>query len=140
MMGTYHFPKNAHVRVPIRGLEMLVFRKIWHKRLSNWWKCLISTNIHHFSEKKKLPKVNNKYNGSKALALLCYFWPIKCHCCPQIKTSQLIYTANQSTGFYMRATLALNGLNARQALYWRDSSFFMKRKVISLVKDDISVV
>ena len=37
--------------------------------------------------------------------------PIKCQCCPHIETSQLICTANQLTGFYMRATLALNGLN-----------------------------
>ena len=35
---------------------------------------------------------------------------IKCQCCPHIETSQLIYSANQLTGFYMRATLALNGL------------------------------
>ena len=33
-------------------------------------------------------------------------------CCPHIETSQLICTANQLTGFYMRATLALNGLKA----------------------------
>ena len=34
-------------------------------------------------------------------------------CCPHIETSQLICCANQAnqlTGFYMRATLALNGL------------------------------
>ena len=30
---------------------------------------------------------------------------------PHIETSQLSYTANQLTGFYMRATLALNGLS-----------------------------
>ena len=36
--------------------------------------------------------------------------PIKCQCCPHIETSQLIYCANQLTGFYMRATLALDGL------------------------------
>ena len=36
--------------------------------------------------------------------------PIKCQCCPHIETSQLICWANQLTGFYMRATLALNGL------------------------------
>ena len=36
---------------------------------------------------------------------------IKCQCCPHIETSQLICTANQLTGFYIRATLALNGLN-----------------------------
>ena len=32
------------------------------------------------------------------------------HCCPHIETSQLICKANQLTGFYMRATLAFNGL------------------------------
>ena len=37
--------------------------------------------------------------------------PIKCQCCPHIETSQLICTANQLTGFCMRATLALNGLS-----------------------------
>ena len=36
--------------------------------------------------------------------------PIKCQCCPHIETSQLICKANQLTGFYMRATLAFNGL------------------------------
>ena len=36
--------------------------------------------------------------------------PIKCQCCPHIENSQLICFANQLTGFYMRATLALNGL------------------------------
>ena len=30
---------------------------------------------------------------------------------PHIETSQLICTANELTCFYMRATLALNGLN-----------------------------
>ena len=34
----------------------------------------------------------------------------KCQCCPHIETSQLICTENQLTGFYMRKTLALNGL------------------------------
>ena len=36
--------------------------------------------------------------------------PIKCQCCPHIETSQLIGPGNKLTGFYMRATLALNGL------------------------------
>ena len=36
--------------------------------------------------------------------------PIKCQFCSHIETSQLTCTANQLTGFYMRATLALNGL------------------------------
>ena len=30
--------------------------------------------------------------------------------CPHTETSQLIYTANQFTGFYMRGTLAFNEL------------------------------
>ena len=34
----------------------------------------------------------------------------KCQCCPHPETSQLICTANQLTGFYMRVTLTLNGL------------------------------
>ena len=33
-----------------------------------------------------------------------------CQYCSHIETSQLICTANQSTGFYLRTTLALNGL------------------------------
>ena len=37
--------------------------------------------------------------------------PIKCQCCPHIETSQLICCPNQLTGFYTRATLALNKLN-----------------------------
>ena len=37
--------------------------------------------------------------------------PIKCQCCRHIETSQLICIANQLTGFYMRATSALNGLS-----------------------------
>ena len=39
------------------------------------------------------------------------FKPSKYQCCPHIETSQLICCANQLTGFYMRATLALNELN-----------------------------
>ena len=47
------------------------------------------------------------YNNIQA----CYtFYPIQCQCCPHIETSQLICTANQLIGFYMRATLAFNGL------------------------------
>ena len=39
------------------------------------------------------------------------FQSIKYQCYPHIETSQLICCANQLTGFYMRPTLALNGLN-----------------------------
>ena len=31
--------------------------------------------------------------------------------CPHMETSQFIFTANQLTCFYMKATLAFNGLN-----------------------------
>ena len=40
-------------------------------------------------------------------------YPIKCQCCPRIETSQLICIANQLAGFYMRATLAFNGLRSQ---------------------------
>ena len=36
---------------------------------------------------------------------------ITCQCFPHIESSQLICTAKQLTGFYIRATVALNGLN-----------------------------
>ena len=39
-----------------------------------------------------------------------FLQPIKCQCCSHIETSQLIFTTNQLTGFYMRATLAFIGL------------------------------
>ena len=39
--------------------------------------------------------------------------PIKCQCYPHVETSQLICTANQLNGFYMRATLTLSGLMSR---------------------------
>ena len=38
------------------------------------------------------------------------YYAIKCQCCLHIETSQLICFANRLAGFYMRATLALNGL------------------------------
>ena len=40
------------------------------------------------------------------------FYFTSTQCCPHIKTSQLICCANQLTGFYMKATLAFNGLKA----------------------------
>ena len=45
--------------------------------------------------------------------------PLKCQRCPHIDTSQLMCSANQLTGFYMRTTLALDGLS----LLIRDHSF-----------------
>ena len=41
-----------------------------------------------------------------------------CQGCPHIETSQLICTANQLTGFYMRATLAITRLILK-ALTWK---------------------
>ena len=51
------------------------------------------------------------------------FWPIKCQCCPRIETNQLISTANQLTGFYMRATLTLKEGD-------KDGAYFKIRKLI----------
>ena len=39
------------------------------------------------------------------------FSPVTFLCCPHIETCQLICRVNQFTGYYMRATLALNGLS-----------------------------
>ena len=36
--------------------------------------------------------------------------PINCQCRPDIETNRLVYTGNQFTGFYMRATLEINEL------------------------------
>ena len=39
---------------------------------------------------------------------IIFLEPNKCHCCPHIETRQLILSANQLAGFYLRATLTLN--------------------------------
>ena len=55
---------------------------------------------------------------------------MKYQCFPHIETSQLICTINQLTGFYMRATLALNGLTTsrleleKRLLPYFKSAFF----------------
>ena len=43
--------------------------------------------------------------------------PIKCQCWLLIETSKLICFANQVTGFYMRVTLALNGLTSKTFIH-----------------------
>ena len=48
------------------------------------------------------------------------FERIKCQCCTHIETIQFICCANQLTGFYMRATLALNGLIPRSCVMFED--------------------
>ena len=59
---------------------------------------------------------NNKFCFLKCVMKLfkCILYkssePIKFQCWPHIETSRLICRANQLTGFYMRATLAFNGL------------------------------
>ena len=59
---------------------------------------------------RKKKKGNYQSQAIICCAVICCTALIKCQCCPHIETSQLIYTANQLTGFYMRATLALNWL------------------------------
>ena len=49
--------------------------------------------------------------------ILARFYPIKHQCCPHIEISQLICYANQLTGFYMRATLAFNGLISHSIIF-----------------------
>ena len=48
---------------------------------------------------------------------------------PHIETSQLICCANQLTGFYMRATLALNGLTIA---FQTSINFWSKKRDIKL--------
>ena len=99
------------------------------------------TFLQVYSNSKELPYLSwqNKYLNLKTtchIKLKCFLWPklleclllakyliyvagtlskfispIKWQCCPHAETSQLIFCANQLTGFYMRATLELNGLN-----------------------------
>ena len=58
-----------------------------------------------------------------------------CQCCPQIETNQLICCANQFTGFYMRATLALNGLISRKKI-WQIN----KQSVFELINNTNMIV
>ena len=69
-----------------------------HLRLSNIYSHLSLTSILR--------------NRQSAFSLERYVFvePIKCQCCPHIETSQLICSAHQLTGFYMRETLTFNGL------------------------------
>ena len=53
---------------------------------------------------------------------------------PDIETSQLIWFANQLTGFHMRATLTFNGLNIRNTLI---RVFLMKFKVYFSQSSDV---
>ena len=59
---------------------------------------------------RKKKKGNYQSQAIICCAVICCTALFKCQCCPHIETSQLIYTARQLTGFYMRATLTLNGL------------------------------
>ena len=43
---------------------------------------------------------------------------IKRQSCHHMETSQLIYRANQLTGFYMMATLVFNGLKPKIENFW----------------------
>ena len=81
---------------------------------------------------------NSKFSSDKPSLLrsLVGLWsrsqPIKCQCCPHIETSQLICCANQLTGFYMRATLTLNGLILtiinNIVIFLRVARCFLKKK------------
>ena len=71
------------------------------------------------------------------------FKPIKCQCCPHIETSQLIYKANQLTGFYMKATLAFNGLEKDRFLLLRNfeqvrfKSLYHSKNIMQLLEGKV---
>ena len=75
-------------------------------RLNTWFSVLIyGAKYSRTDQVKLMKKVCKKFEVT---------WsgkPIKCQCCPHIEGSQLIWTANQLIGFYMKAILALNGLS-----------------------------
>ena len=65
--------------------------------------------------------------------------PVKCQCCPHIETSQMIFTANQLTGFYMRATPAPNGLSTfEDSQYIKDTLLPIVQKMRFSIKDFFS--
>ena len=51
--------------------------------------------------------------------------PIKCLGCSHIETSHLVCCVNQLTGFYMRATLALNGLKLLKSMFFKLEEFMI---------------
>ena len=61
-------------------------------------------------ENSSVRKPNKYTNFQKVCYPTGYIKVIECQCCPRTETSQLICCANHLTGFYMRATLAFNGL------------------------------
>ena len=56
-------------------------------------------------------RIRSKFTSNLLNTPFLFTKPIKCQFCPHVETSQLICFANQLTGFYMKATLGLNGLN-----------------------------
>ena len=89
--------------------------KIFHYRSRRWLLRILVGEAFIFYYTPNISKLFLR--GHLHLQILTEFErsnePIKCHCCADIETSQLICYANQLTRFYMRATLALNGLNSR---------------------------
>ena len=49
---------------------------------------------------------------------------MKYQCCPHIETIQFICCGNQLTGFYMRATLAFNGLKSNKKYIFEKKNIF----------------
>ena len=49
--------------------------------------------------------------------------PFYCQCCLHIETSQLLCCANQLTGFYRKATVAINGLISQKIIALHISIF-----------------
>ena len=71
----------------------------------------MSVNLKHLITRSHRTGINFPFlNGKRIQYFSVSTYPIKCQCCPHIEKCQLICTSNQLTGFYMRATLARNGL------------------------------
>ena len=86
--------------------------KIFHYRSRRWLLRILVGEAFIFYYTPNISKLFLR--GHLHLQILTEFErsnePIKCHCCADIETSQLICYANQLTRFYMRATLAFNVL------------------------------
>ena len=129
-------------------LELIAATAYHFQYKLKWVSVPVPKNAPPKSPKYQLPSQVSKTHRLCSPKRLWYWFsgfceelnPCKCQCFPHIKTSHLICTADQLTGFYMRATLSLNVLksitlynqihqfcdNKLQKLKWI-STFFMKK-------------
>ena len=107
-------------------LELIAATAYHFQYKLKWVSVPVPKNAPPKSPKYQLPSQVSKTHRLCSPKRLSYWFsgfceelnPCKCQCFPHIKTSHLICTANQLTGFYMRATPAFNGLT------WLGSQWF----------------